>query len=70
MSYVLICEEPITAGLECSSGWVVAVHTPPFDIVNVSPETAAQYFGAGFIFPVVPLVAALGAAILLKMIKG
>ena len=70
MSYVLICSEPITAGLECPGGWIVSLHTPPFDIANVSPETAAQYFGAGFLIPVVPLVAALGAAVLLKLIRG
>ena len=70
MSYVLVCDEPITDALECPGGWQTTVYTQSFDITELSPETALQYFGAGFILPVVPLGAALGAAVLLKLIKG
>jgi len=70
MSYVLVCDAEVSSGLECPGGWVVTVYTPPFDISQLSPETAVQYFGAGFLLPVVPLAAALGAAVLLKLIKG
>ncbi|MCA6059745.1 hypothetical protein HUF18_08170 [Thalassolituus sp. ST750PaO-4] len=70
MNYVLVCDEPITAALECSSGWKVTAYTQSFDISELSPETALSYFSAGFILPVVPLAAALGVAVLLKSIKG
>ena len=67
---VLACNENITAGLECPGGWVATVHAQPFDITALNPEVALQYFGAGFIVPVVPLTAALGVAIILKFLKG
>ena len=70
MSYVLVCDDAITDALECSSGWESTTYTQSFDISELSPEVALQYFGAGFLLPVVPLAAALGAAVLLKTIKG
>lgn len=70
MKYILVCDEIITADLECPTGWKTSVYTQSFDIAELSPDTALQYFGAGFILPVVPLGAALGAAVLLKFIKG
>ncbi|MAD46507.1 MAG: hypothetical protein CMI02_03065 [Oceanospirillaceae bacterium] len=70
MSFMLVCDGEITSALECPGGWVVTTYTPPFDITQLSPETAVQYFGAGFLLPVVPLSAALGVAILLKLLKG
>lgn len=68
--FILACESEVLADLTCSSGWVATAYSAPFDIALLSPDTAIQYFGAGFALPIVPLAAAFAVAFILKFLKG
>lgn len=68
--YILACQEKISVVNTCPSGWVKLEYSQPFDPSSIDAQLAVQYMGLGFLIPVIPLTAALGVAILLKMIKG
>jgi len=67
--YILACAEPLTASFECPSGWVSTVHAAPFQIEQLSPEIAIQYFMGGFSLLVVPLAAVFAVGFLINSIK-
>lgn len=67
--YILACAEPLTVNYECPSGWVSTVHAAPFQIEQLAPEVAIQYFMGGFALLVVPLAAVWAVSFILKSIK-
>lgn len=69
----LICSDVVTLTAEgaplCASGWLTQAAVVPFDVSQILPEVAAQYFVGGFILCLTPWAAAMGVRHLLRLIQ-
>jgi len=74
MSYTLSCDGTISVnangGATCSTGWAQIEAPLPFEVSQIDPAVAINYFGLGFLIPIVPLAIAFGAKQLVKTIKN
>jgi hypothetical protein len=74
MSYTLSCDGTISVnaygGATCSTGWAQIEAPVPFEVNQIDPAVAINYFGLGFLIPIVPLAIALGAKLLIRSIRN
>jgi len=72
MSYTLSCDGTISVnaygGATCSTGWSQIEAPLPFDVSQIDPAVAINYFGLGFLIPLIPLAVAFGFKKLLNFI--